>query len=921
MRITKLWLVGAWLVGASVFVFLPLAFATNPTYDLPDSTVTYSLLDGPESKAGAIQSVDLAGQWTFTPVGGTATTLAVPGGGFTTQGFYWAPGHTGCLQLTEGTYENTSVTVPNSGQSQVTEIVFGAINHKATLSVNGTAVGTNTTSFTPSVFDITNYVTPGNSYDIKVDVTSAAGTSSNQVDNCNSSPQQPYLVPDPSQLVTPQGIFRSAFIRTYPLVYINNVAIRPSVANTDLNYVVSITNASASSQNVTLSGNLTAWNTGANWTYPTISNVNVTIPAHTTQPVSVGPISWNLGSASYWWPNIPYVSGYQAQLHNLNLTVTAGSITDSGTYRFGFREVTQSGTNYKLNGVQVNFRGDSLVGLDYFIGYVTGHAERIDSTDTFAGMIPPAGTSLGWPQAVDNYEHLNYNIVRFHEEMASPYMLNVADEKGLMVLDETAIYCSGNAIDLINGHDNMVAHATALATRDRNHPSVVRWSQSNEAGICSANNTTTDSQQFETDLYNAINGADGNGTGTRPVSIDGVNPAAKQYQNWTLPGNLSIFPHYVNGGTDFNEHGYTDQLLTSTTIPFGQGEFNNMGSFPEGFSWFGTATAEMRYQNAADIRPYLLINGWSGVIPGLTTTLMGGSANVLYGSDTLTNPWSNSQIQLVQRGFNPMLVMDKAYWDFNKYSDYLGDWPTSQVQPTLAYNSSVTRTLTVFNDTFSSTAVTVTWQTTLNSPTGTVTASGSQNLSVPLGGHSNTNIQFTAPSSGSTLYLTVTAAPTGGSTVFSDSTEYFNLGSTVPQLYRTAPLDDNNGFRDGQVYPTYSGSGGSHWTAVYGSNTFGGTWVYTNATNDTATVIWNGNGARFFGVTDYNRGLVGITVDGGTETLVDEYTATGVRDNMLWQSGTLTPGQHTIVIRCTGQTNHTGTYVTIDRLDLSSNYP
>src|SRR5258708_39031775 len=174
-----------------------------------------------------------------------------------------------------------------------------------------------------------------------------------------------------------------------------------------LDYVVWITNASASTQSVTLSGNLSAWNTGATWTYPTISNVNVSIPAHTTQSVTVGPISWTPGPASYWWPNVPYVSGYKAQLHMLNLTVSGTGFSDSGSYRFGFREVTQSGTPYNLNGVQVNFRGDSLIGLDYYISFLIGNSGNIDATDTFAGQIPPAGSSPGWPQALGNYEHLN----------------------------------------------------------------------------------------------------------------------------------------------------------------------------------------------------------------------------------------------------------------------------------------------------------------------------------------------------------------------------------------------------------------------------------------------------------------------------------------------------------------------------------
>ena len=40
---------------------------------------------------------------------------------------------------------------------------------------------------------------------------------------------------------------------------------------------------------------------------------------------------------------------------------------------------------------------------------------------------------------MDNYQRLNFNVVRIHQEPASPYMLDVADEMGLMVIDETGI--------------------------------------------------------------------------------------------------------------------------------------------------------------------------------------------------------------------------------------------------------------------------------------------------------------------------------------------------------------------------------------------------------------------------------------------------------------------------------------------------
>ncbi|MFD1046602.1 hypothetical protein ACFQ1S_14080, partial [Kibdelosporangium lantanae] len=39
--------------------------------------------------------------------------------------------------------------------------------------------------------------------------------------------------------------------------------------------------------------------------------------------------------------------------------------TSDTSYRFGFRESTQNGEYYYLNGSRVNYRGDNLQGADY----------------------------------------------------------------------------------------------------------------------------------------------------------------------------------------------------------------------------------------------------------------------------------------------------------------------------------------------------------------------------------------------------------------------------------------------------------------------------------------------------------------------------------------------------------------------------
>ncbi|MFG2049497.1 RICIN domain-containing protein [Micromonospora sp. NPDC048935] len=702
-------------------------------------------LDGVAAGNAAITSVDLSGTWNFTPAGRAATTITVPGGGWYKQGF---------TTVNEAVYSR-SITVPDSGQPQSTWIEFGAVNHQATLSVDGRVVATQTTAFTPSNFDISAYAAPGTTHTISVQVKGRGALRSSD---------GKYLVPiaaDWSEAV-PQGIYRSASLRVYPAVYVSDAFVRTSVANRTLSYDVSVTNSSSSTRTVTLGGSLTSDGAGS-FSYPQLPQQTVTVAARSTAKVTVGPVAWDLGATSYWWPNVPYRSGYRAQLHRLAIHATTDDgRTSDASYRFGFRESTQNGEYYYLNGVRVNFRGDSLQGADYDR---INNGGKGDAYDTLPGFLPPSSGNGGWPAAVDNYQRLNYNVVRMHMEPASPYMLDVADEMGLMVIDETAIR-SGSQ-DFVSGRTNMVAHARALTLRDRNHPAIIRWSQINEPS-----SNSNDSQQFQQDLYAAMNGNDG----TRPISIDaGIGAdSPSRYPAMTYP-NFAIFAHYLDGVGRYGE-----ALNRHTGRPDGEGEYIWPAcSTKQGFTWFATATAAKRGKDASDLRPYTLLSAWASVVPGVRTTDFTTEENTrpVYGADNLPDPWSNAQIQRVQAAFNPVAAIDLPYWSASGNSDSNGNFPLAQAVPSYARNATITRNITVFNDDLTNTSVNFTWTARLDSPTGAVVASGNNTLTIPLGSRVTQPVSFTAPATGSRVYLQLSTAKSG-STVFTDSIEYLNLGGS-----------------------------------------------------------------------------------------------------------------------------------------------
>ena len=689
-------------------------------------------------------SASIAGAWDFTPAGGAKRTLQVPGGGWAKQG----------VNAASGTYA-TQITVPDSGAAQTTLIEFGAVNFQATLSVDGKEVATNTTSFLPSVFDVTKFVTPGKQHAISVLVKGGQAMK-------NSSGL--WLIPMASDWSpnVAQGIFRSAMVRVVPDVYISDAFVRTNVTDGTLTYDVLVTNTGSTSQDVTLSSALSSWNCDS-FTYPTIADKTVTAAPNTTTTATIGPIKWGLDTKSYWWPNVPYQADYKARLHNLSIQMNRGGKTvHSKVVRFGFRQSERKRADanhvyYYLNGVRVNLRGDNIQGADYDSIDTGGKG---DAYDTHPGFLPPSTGNPGWPQAVRNYQKLNYNFIRIHQELASPYMLDTADELGLMLMGESAIRCSNQNVDFVASHDTMVGHVQAMVLRDRNHPSIIRWSQANEPNGCASHG---DSNQFEQDLFNAMTKLDG----TRPISVDcwfgcglyGMSSPA-----------FTVSQHYSSGLGK-----YSEEVNASKDNPTGQGEYIwASDSTRQGLTWFGTSAMAMRRQDGVDIRPYTLLSGWASFIPGVKRTEMtieqGGPP--VFGEDNLPDPWSSQIIRRVQNGFSPVLVADKDYWETNKMSNTNGDWPSSV--PAVAKGATRPTTLLVFNDTFSGTSVDVTWEIHSDSPTGTKGDSGTFTIDVPLATMGTQSISFTAPTSGTKFYLVLTAQKSG-TTVFQETDESFTL--------------------------------------------------------------------------------------------------------------------------------------------------
>jgi methyl-accepting chemotaxis protein len=95
---------------------------------------------------------------------------------------------------------------------------------------------------------------------------------------------------------------------------------------------------------------------------------------------------------------------------------------------------------------------------------------------------------------------------------------------------------------------------------------------------------------------------------------------------------------------------------------------------------------------------------------------------------------------------------------------------------------------------------------------------------------------------------------------------------------------------------------------------------YCSMPDDRAVLRFDGRRVRFYGVTDAHHGMAALSIDGGAETLVDEYSSSRSAGVLLWESPPLSPGRHVLTVRVADQKHPDSRYfwTTIDHVEVDS---
>jgi beta-galactosidase len=151
----------------------------------------------------------------------------------------------------------------------------------------------------------------------------------------------------------------------------------------------------------------------------------------------------------------------------LSLEDSTGKILEVKSCKLGFRSIEFSKQNGKL---LINGKLTYLYGVN-----------RPDHHPTKGKALSREDIK----QDIQTIKRFNFNCIRLSHYPSDPYLLDLCDEYGIMVIDEANLETHGLGGKLSNDPMWTAAYlerCSRMALRDKNHPCVIFWSLGNEAG-------------------------------------------------------------------------------------------------------------------------------------------------------------------------------------------------------------------------------------------------------------------------------------------------------------------------------------------------------------------------------------------------------------------------------------------------------
>jgi hypothetical protein len=387
--------------------------------------------------AGTQEKISLNGTWQGIKGKGIVELSADGWSDLQIPGEYYSDGAGGAAYM----WIKRQIDIPKSWQNKRVFVKFNMCSYNPHVYIDGKLIAERMEGWTPFEVEITSALSAGSTHWLQLRCQDRSATFA---DGFTLEPNQP---PDAirGRILVPVsgnnffGPMDDVWLYSRPSIYLDDIVITPSTRKNTLR--VSGVISDPTSANFTVEGKVLDKDATA-----------LEIPASPVNGTE-WEISASFPNAEYWSPEDPHL--YKLQL----ILRKNGEIIDTTEERFGFKEFWIEGPDFYLNGVK-----------RHLLASGSWPIARIQSYDEAR-------------KALENIKAGNNVVYRYHTRPWQKRWVELADEIGVMIIDEAAVYTDSVGMYAYNDErfwENYRKHLEGLVKRDRNNASIIMWSVENE---------------------------------------------------------------------------------------------------------------------------------------------------------------------------------------------------------------------------------------------------------------------------------------------------------------------------------------------------------------------------------------------------------------------------------------------------------
>ena len=325
---------------------------------------------------------------------------------------------------------------------------FWQVDYLADVWVNGAHVGRHEGGEEVFAFDVTEAARPGATNRIAVRVICPGDSPVDGLTRLNTPQRGRACVTPPGGEYQCGGLIDSVELLVCPAVRVGDVYARPDFKTGEIRVLTTVRNAGNAKVSGRLHVAVAPASSGETLVAADIEQAFAPGDARVETVLKVSqPRPWNL--------NDPYLYRVTARV-----TLDGRQRFDEASTRCGFRDFRFADGAFRLNGKRIFLKcshtGNTVPGPEY----------RVPSDPDFLR------------RDLLNSKVMGFNMIRFFCSIPRRYQLDLCDEIGLLVYEESA--AGWQWADSPQMKERFDASVRGMVMRDRNHPSVVIWGLLNE---------------------------------------------------------------------------------------------------------------------------------------------------------------------------------------------------------------------------------------------------------------------------------------------------------------------------------------------------------------------------------------------------------------------------------------------------------